>query len=92
MEICVKIFAIMALMCFVSALPVDEQQQQQQQVNEPQIDLLTIDNSPLTDSDSAADDLTRNKRHHGWGGGYGNLTKLKKVSKNILQSFVKKIA
>lgn len=64
MEICVKILAIVALMCLVSALPVEDQQQ----VNEPQIDLLSVDNSPLTDS--SADDLSRDKRHYG---GYGKF-------------------
>lgn len=67
-----KIFVILAVLCVVSALPIEEQQVVEN-VNEPQIDLLSVDNSPITDSSS--DELTRDKRHKfgygGFGGGYG---------------------
>lgn len=73
MEIYVKIFAIIAVVCVVSSYPVEEQQQVEN-VNEPLVDLLSVESSPITDSSS--DDLTRDKRHHrhhwgGYGGGYG---------------------
>ena len=72
MGIYVKIFAIMAVLCAVSALPVNEVSQ----VNEPQVDLLAAESSPITDNDDSSDELTRDKRHHhrhyGYGGyGYG---------------------
>lgn len=67
------IFAILAILCTSSALPVQEQEQPEQNVNEPQDDLLSVDSSPITDSSS--DELTRDKRHHrhhygGYGYGY----------------------
>lgn len=79
MERYVKLFAVMALLCLVSALPVDELQQQQEQeqienVNEPQVDLLAADSSPITDSESvSSDELTRDKRHYRHYGGFGGF-------------------
>ena len=60
MGIYVKFFAIMAVMCAVSALPIDEAQQ----VNEPQVDLLAAESSLIEDNDDSGDELTRDKRHH----------------------------
>jgi len=54
----VKIFAIMAVLYAVSALP----------FNEPHVDLLAADGSPFTDSEDSGDELMRHKRH----GLYGN--------------------
>jgi hypothetical protein len=62
MGIYVKIFAIMAVLYTVSALPVNEVSEIAQ-VNEPQVDLLAAEGSPITDNDDT-DDLTRDKRHH----------------------------
>ena len=69
MGIYVKIFAIMAVLCAVSALPVDEVKQ----VNEPQVDLLAAEASPITDNDNSGDELTRDKRHHYGFYGYSKL-------------------
>ncbi|CAG9797300.1 unnamed protein product [Chironomus riparius] len=60
MGIYVKIFAIMAVMCVVSCLPIDDVQK----VNEPQVDQLAAESSLITDNDDLSDDLTRDKRHH----------------------------
>ena len=54
----VKIFAIIAVLYAVSTLP----------VNEPHVDLLAADSSPITDSEDSGDELMRHKRH----GLYGN--------------------
>lgn len=62
MGIYVKIFALMAILCAVSALPVNEVNQVN--VNEPQVDLLAAEGSPISDNDEAGDELTRDKRHH----------------------------
>ncbi|CAG9798182.1 unnamed protein product [Chironomus riparius] len=59
MGIYVKIFAIMAVLCVVSALPVEEVKQ----VNEPQVDLSAAEGSPVADTDESGDALTRDKRH-----------------------------
>lgn len=65
----IKIFAILALMCIAYALPIDEQQQQEpvESVNEPQLDLLVAESSPIIDSDTAAEgeEVIREKRHYG---------------------------
>ena len=63
MAICVKLFALLALLCVVSALPAN--------VNEPKNNLASVESSPITDS-ASSDGLTRDKRHHRYGGyGYG---------------------
>lgn len=84
MEKNIKIFAILALMCMAYAMPVDEQQQQEpvESVNEPQLDLLLAESSPITDSDSSVDEVVREKRHYGGGYGNFNLSQLSYLHKN----------
>lgn len=66
MGICVKVFAVLAILCVVTALPLETE------VNDTPIDLLAVESSPLTDSEPL-DELTRDKRHHRHHG-YGKLT------------------
>lgn len=62
MGIYAKIFVLLATLCVISALPVESE------VNEPQVDLLAAESSPITDTDGASnDELTRDKRHHRYG-------------------------
>lgn len=58
MAIFVKIFAFVFLFCVITAMPVDEQQQEVAQV-----DLLAVESVPQTEVETAIkDDLTRAKR------------------------------
>lgn len=82
----IKIFAILAVVCVVSSLPVEEIQVEN--VNEPLVDLLSVESSPITDTNS--DELARDKRHGfgGFGGGYGGgygLAKPKSLHKKKLK-------
>jgi predicted nucleotidyltransferase len=58
MGIYAKIFVLLAAVCMISALPVESE------VNEPQVDLLAAESSPITDNEST-DEVTRDKRHGG---------------------------
>lgn len=65
MGIAIKFFVFALAVCAVSALPVNDANK----VNEPQIDLLAAESSPITDNQKT-DELTRDKRHHRYYGGY----------------------
>jgi hypothetical protein len=69
MGVYIKIFIIMAVLCAVSALPVDE-------VKEPQIDLAGTDASSIGENNRAGDDLTRDKRHFFGHYGYSKFIEL----------------
>jgi hypothetical protein len=66
-------FGLVLFLYVISALPLEGQQ------NEQQIDLFKVDSNPQSDVQVEAvgsDDLTRNKRHGGYGG-YGKWLWLK---------------
>lgn len=68
MEKYVKFFVLLAVVYVVSAAPVEEQKVVEN-VDEPLVDLLSVESSPITDSTS--NELSRDKRHHRHYGGFG---------------------
>lgn len=57
MAIYVRAFALVVLLCVISAMPVEEQKE------EAQVDLVAVENDPQSEIATAVnDDLTRTKR------------------------------
>lgn len=66
MAIITKIVLVVALVCMVSALPVENGQEQ-----EAKVDLLSVDDIPQQDVGSAAVDGQVRDKRHGFYGGFG---------------------